>query len=237
MDAADVGLPKWPQMRVWGPSITPEQAREIIIRTDQFWQGYGGNDHDFQRRLCAAVGFPYMDYGDRNMDWRAASDGQERFRASIGYVGTEYVHNGWISNAFIFGPSGWCHPDGTIHFVHNVGKWPSVREVMEDWAVIAQEWPFLDLDACLMSGEGCEDDARPLVTIQVRAGGVTAHAPESYDFLSRFGRDGEAFDQPDIGVAVRRIMMSACDREQRWTVEEVTAMVSAVRASRAEMIG
>lgn len=139
MDATDVGLPKWPQMRVWGPSITPEQAREIIIRTDQFWRGYGGNDHDFQRRLCDAVGFPYMDYGDRNMDWRAASDGQERFRESIGYVSTEYVHNGWISNAFIFGPSGWCHPDGTIHFVHNVGKWPSVREIMDDWAVIARE--------------------------------------------------------------------------------------------------
>ena len=30
----DVGLPKWPQMIVWGESITTEQAYDIIMRTD-----------------------------------------------------------------------------------------------------------------------------------------------------------------------------------------------------------
>lgn len=88
-----------------------------------------------------------------------------------------------------------------------------------------------------MSGESSEDDTQPLVSMWVQAGEVTAHAPESYGFLSRFGRDGEAFDQPDIGVAVGRIMMHAGDREQSWTVEEVAEMVSVVRAARAATIG
>jgi hypothetical protein len=228
-DGAMPGLPKWPQMRVWGPSITPKQAQEIIIRTDHFWQGGGGNDHDFQRRLCAAVDFPYMEYGDPDTDWNAYYEGTERFRTSIGYVNTEYVRNGWISNSFIFGPSGWCWPDGTIRFVHNVGKWPSVEEILEDWQAIAKAWPFLDLDACLMSGEGSEDNIKPVAIIQVKDGIATAHDPDTYEFLSRFGQVSDNFELPDLGTAVRSILMSSTNREQRWTINEVKEMVTQVR--------
>ena len=49
------GLPKWPQMLVTGTTLPAEQALEIIRRTDHFFLGYSGNDHDFiskARKLC-----------------------------------------------------------------------------------------------------------------------------------------------------------------------------------------
>ena len=226
----EMRLPKWPQMRVWGRSVTAELAREIIMRTDSFWEsGHGGNDRGWERRLCEAVGYPYHDYSDANVDWQA----QEAFKASIGYVSTEYVYNAWISNAFVFGPSGWCHPDGRIHFVHNVGKWPSVQEIADEWARIAKEWPQLDLDVCLMSGESGEDHCQPLVTMWVQAGEVTVHDPKAVPFLTRFGTTaGEGFETPDISTAMMRVMLGGHDREHRWSMDEVVDMVAAVHAHR-----
>ena len=232
----EVGLPKWPQMRVWGRGVSPELAREIIIRTDSFWEGgHGGNDHHWERRLCEAVGYPYHGYGDADVDWQAQHQAQEAFKASIGYVSTEYVNNAWISNAFVFGPSGWCHPDGRIHFVHNVGKWPSVQEIANEWAQIAAAWPSLDLDVCLMSGESGEEDCQPLVTMWVQSGEVTVHDPKVVPFLTRFGTTaGEGFATPDISTAMMRIMLGGHGREHRWSMDEVVAMVDAVRAHRQE---
>lgn len=231
-EAGLIGLPKWPQMRVHGRGITQEQAREIIIRTDGFFSshGRGGNNHAFEQRMATALGLPYNDYS-RDADWRAINDAWEAFRASIGHISTEYVSNGWISNAFVFGPSGWCHPNGTIHFVHNVGKWPSVEAIADDWADIAAEWPFLDLDACLMSGEGAEDGTTPLVNIVVRDGTVSVYEHDAMPVLSRFDDTGTSFGQPDIGVAMMRIMTGA-SRENHFTVDEVVEMVREVRQRR-----
>lgn len=51
---SDVTLIKWPQMIVTGASVTREQAKEIIIRTDPFFSDIapyaGGNDQEFTIR-------------------------------------------------------------------------------------------------------------------------------------------------------------------------------------------
>lgn len=230
-DATLVGLSKWPQMRVTGPSISPEQALEIIIRTDQFWMGYGGNNHEWERELCARVGFPRMDYGLPDGDWQAMHAGQERFRESIGYIATEYVNNHWIASAFVFGPSGWCHPDGRIYFKHNVGKWPSVEDIMGDWALIAQEWTFLDLDVSLMSGEGNEEDTVPVVNLQVKAGKVTAHDPAHHVFGARFGHERLVWDSPFSGFDPLGLLDSR--RENHFRMEHVVQLVEGVQKKQA----
>lgn len=234
----DVGLPKWPQMRVWGPAITPQRAAEIIVRTDSFfaWNGLGGNNHGFDRGLCHRLGLPYQDYG-RSDNWEEIYQAWDAFRKEIGFIPTEYVHNGWISNAFIFGPSGWCHPDGTIHFVHNVGKWPSVQEVLDDWARIAAAWPFLDLDACLMNEESGHDEddgpSVPLAVIQVSGGTARAFLPADYAFLSRFGEDQVGFRTPDLMTSMLPILSGRLSRENHFSISEVAEMVRRVRERRA----
>lgn len=173
------GLPKWPQMRVAGRQVTPDQASEIIRRTDTFFAGgYGGNDRVWEERVKSLVGMPNMDTDDWNASWAA----QQAWEENWGCLSTEYVKNSWVSCAFIGGPHGWCSPLGTIYFRDNIGKWPSGEEVEADWQKLAEAFPFLDLEALLMSGESCEDDAVPVVGLVVKDGLVTPHLPEQHAF-------------------------------------------------------
>jgi hypothetical protein len=127
------GLPKWPQMLVTGPRLPEDLALEVIRRTDSwFVLGYGCNDHHGDRRLAQRFRMPhYEDPAVRRpegFDWRAYWDRENRWKRAWGAIETQYVRNNWIGSSFIYGPHGWCHPDGRIHYIDNVGKWPSVEE-------------------------------------------------------------------------------------------------------------
>lgn len=78
-----------------------------------------------------------------------------------------------VSSCFISGSHGWCHPGGTISFVDNVGKWPSVEEIKNDWEILAKAFPFLKMEITLMDKESCEEDSQPVVSMVVRNEEVT----------------------------------------------------------------
>jgi hypothetical protein len=168
----NIGLPKWPQMYVTGDRVTPEQAKEIIRRTDTFLVcGYGGNDSKGDLALSRRLRMPHFDKrGEKTTDWSAQFASEDLWKKTWGAVETQFVKNSWISCSFIFGPHGWCSPDGRIAFGDNVGKWPPVEEILSDWATIASQFPFLNLAATLMSGEQCEENTQPLATILVDEG-------------------------------------------------------------------
>jgi hypothetical protein len=193
------GLPKWPQMLVRGVPVSVEQAKEIIRRTDSFF-GYfgGGNDHAFCESVAKRLRFPQIDYSGPVGERLETFDLQDEWRKQWGWIGTEYVHNSWIASAFIYGSHGWCHPDGTIAYLDNVGKWPSVETVLNDWRVLAREFPFLDLGATLQSGEECEEGTKPVVSFHVHNGLVDVIDPAEKDVLAayptiRIDRSDEAF--------------------------------------------
>lgn len=180
-------LPKWPQMIVSGKSVTIDQAKEIIFRTETFFTEAspysGGNCHDFNRKYRDSAGLNAIQVlrnspdGARtwtDVDW----DRQDYLRRQLGVVLTRYVNNDWASSSFVGGPHGWCHPDGTIAFLDNVGKWPSLAEIVEDWTDIVNAFPYLDLHVTLMSGESGDPEAQPLVNIRVVDGRVTVEEPD-----------------------------------------------------------
>lgn len=96
----------------------------------------------------------------------------EDFNRKVGRIETEYVCNSWFSSPFIGGPHGWIHPDGTIGFTDNVGKWPSVRSIYEDWKKIAKAYPQLEIKVTLMNGESCDDCTSPVVTMEIKNGKI-----------------------------------------------------------------
>lgn len=182
LDMRYMGLPKWPQMIVRGHPVTVEQAKEIIRRTDSaFTSHLSGNDHETIREIARRLGLPPAMYScpepgpgnDRDF-WQEAAE----FREVWGTIPTEYVYNRWVTSAFIFGPAGWCHPDGTISFDHNVGKRPRLDDIIKDWDTLATEFPFLDITVTLMNGESCEEFTSPVVTLKVKDGNVTVCPPE-----------------------------------------------------------
>jgi len=170
-------LPKWPEMAVWGKPVTVEQAKDIILRTDSFLSdvnGFGGgNNKQWSAWARRELGFQHLVEDESEGHWNRKEGVQEKLRAAIGFVETEYVHNTWAASCYIYGPYGWCKPDGTIWYEDNIGKYPSAREVFEEWQKLASAFPYLDLTVTLFSGESEEDDSSPVVSFRVQGGQVT----------------------------------------------------------------
>lgn len=167
-------------MCVAGKSITVEQAKEIILATDSFLthvsEYVGGNNREWNKWARDQLGYSVFDsnpdgsYGPSGLRFGVAHEKMSRVEQLAGFLKTEYVQNSWASCAFVGGPHGWCHPDGTVRYADNVGKWPSVSEVAEEWEVIGQRWPFLDVWVTLMSGESCEVHRQSVVTFHLFGG-------------------------------------------------------------------
>ena len=200
------GLPKWPAAFVTGKSVTPQQAKDIIFRTDTSLQSpseYGfGNDERFAKICTALFGWDPLIKAEN--DWyeihkmapeqKAAEmerllpakysydrlyDVRDAWKAKLGIVSTEYVNNSWLASAYIGGPHGWCSPQGNIHSDgHNYGKWPSVEDIVKDWAALQAAFPYLDLACTLYSGEQCQEDSVPVCTIHVKNGTVAVTEPD-----------------------------------------------------------
>jgi len=167
------GLPKWPQLLITGKNVTATQAKDIIFHTDSFMSAnhYGGNNHEWNEWVNAALGRAELEnIKDFNRSWRI----KDKLNEELKFVSTEYLHNDWMSSSYIYGPHGWCSPDGIISHVDNVGKWPGVEEVYNDLVTIAAAFPYLVMTATLYDQEHCEDEVekKPVITFVVKKGKV-----------------------------------------------------------------
>ena len=179
-------LPKWAQMIVSGKAVTIDQAKEIIFRTDSFLtdadQYSGGNNQKFNqhyrdisglsRLQCEATRYDGSKFADVNQEL------QDRIKNRVNVISTDYVRNDWASSCYVFGPHGWCHPDGTIWFEDNVGKWANVQHILRDWRDLAAAFPYLDLHVTLMDGESGDENATPVANIRVENGQAYVAAPD-----------------------------------------------------------
>lgn len=179
---SDVTLIKWPQMIVTGASVTREQAKEIIIRTDPFFSDValyaGGNDQEFTIRYQQQSGvLAAVSCSDQQIRERV----QEAVDSVVKPIPLDYLDNDWASSGFIYGPHGWCQPDGTIEYHDNVGKWPGAAELYDEWQAIAQAFPYLSLFVSFMDAESCDPDASVVLQFVLHEGAVRVvkgeHAP------------------------------------------------------------
>lgn len=157
-------------MLVTGKSVTLAQAREIIRRTDTFFlHSNGGNNPLYENLVRDSLRMPSYQWNDTPEGHRKYWDRIREWRNAWNCVeGLTYVHNSWIASSYIAGPYGWCHPDGDIGYVDNVGKWPSVEEIFTEWQILAKEFPFLDIGVTLFDGEQCENAIKPIVSMRMR---------------------------------------------------------------------
>lgn len=178
----DVALPKWPQMYTTGKPVTVEQAKEIIRRTDLFFTMlYAGNRQSYNDMVAKKLNVPLISFTARSTQkgWDEIDRRREQFHKRWGSIRTAYVTNQWVSCSFVGGPHGWCHPDGKIGFIDNVGKWPQVEAVYEDWKMLVKEFPFLEVDVSLKSGESLTEGITTLVGFKIRKGKIKLVGPET----------------------------------------------------------
>jgi hypothetical protein len=198
-----LGLPKWPKHYVTGAPLSVEQSKEIIRRTDAFFlYNSGGNNHDYDNWVREQLGMQ-PDHLDRpvGFSWAQQWEKELQWRQKWGCVETSFVENWWLSSSFVGGPHGWCHPDGAIGFIDNVGKWPGVKDIFDDWKTLAAAFPFLDIGATLFDREECEEGLQKVVSIRVLGGMVALVDPLENDVHKTHPEAVRRFDAQSSAIA------------------------------------
>jgi len=172
-DMNNVNLPKWPQLVVVGEPVTVEQAAEIIIRTDGLY--FSTNDKLWHKQLCEAAGLKTPK--DDSFGYISWEDRQPLFD-SVNSLHLSYLNTSQIASCYMLGPHGWIDWNGNVGcYDFNIGKWPACEDVFNDWKVIAEAFPFLELKSQLSSKESCEEGGIPLIEFHVSKGSVTCYEP------------------------------------------------------------
>lgn len=163
MGKADFNLPKWPEMRVIGQSVSAKEAMEIIVRIDHSTIYPSSNDQKWCSQVKKIIrgNISEKDFKDQKYSFFRSI----RYLDDITYIKTDRItSHGQIS-------SGWIDWNGSIKTSsHNIGKWPKAEEVLKDWQIIASNFHFLSLRCQLFSGGPFEDKTYPVVEYIVSNG-------------------------------------------------------------------
>jgi len=168
----NVGLPKWPAISVAGKSVTEEQAAEIIIRCQDFH--FFSNDKKWKNQLNDTIGL----FGPTsNAYYTELENVQKRYQI----LGVEYLTIDRIASSYVCGPNGWIDWTGEIFQNNkNIGKWPTIKEVYDEWCLIAKAFPFLELTCILHSAEYNEANPLPVVQYDIADGNVNVGPPTKF---------------------------------------------------------
>lgn len=186
-EAFNISLTKWPGLIVIGKSIAPLQAQEVLIRTNSY---FSTNDSDFLYQILELYygrkgkksfsAFSFFENKDGKTDWEEYRQIEQETQQKYGVLDLNYLDNSRVVSCWIGGPKGWCNWDGTIYSTsYNIGKWPSVEEVYDDWVLIAKTFPFLELTSYLLSGESGEVGSVPVIEFKVKDGRVKILKPKT----------------------------------------------------------
>jgi len=185
-DLFDLHLPKWPAMVVKGKKITEEQACQVIIRTSSL--DFCSNDKPFEKDLhevLYGVRATWIDLAENiAYTYKITEDEAYDFiykkKKEYGILPISFLTNNRILSSSITGPYGWCNWDGSIYSNnYNIGKYPSVEDVYNDWVIIAEAFPFLELKCHLFDKEVSEVDSHPVIEYSVKGGKVKIYKPKS----------------------------------------------------------
>lgn len=198
MSVLNRALPKWSLMYVHGEPVTREQAAEVIVRCSNL-DFSCTNDYVFWAELLRVMGVTveegtYKACGDAV--WKPhGREPLDALREELQCLrGIEYLQlSSRVLSAYIAGPHGWLAWDGNIFTnSYNIGKWPSVTAVRDEWRTIAEAFPFLNLRCVLLDGEEAmepgDQQPVPVVEYSVKDGKVRTMEPKTEPKLNPSAR-------------------------------------------------
>lgn len=205
------GLPKWACMLVKGEKITPEQAAEVLIRTNSTY--LSTNNRSMEKQVYEILGarcetrtHTRNDGSKYTTETYHTDEMEQRFQM----LDLTWIHNSRILSAWIGGPNGWCDWEGNIAMADkNLGKYPSGESIYNDWVKVAEAFPFLDLRAQILPCESTEaleagPGLMPTMEFRVKNGEVTVMEPID---LCAFPRS------PDISNLTAALVTGTANRE------------------------
>ena len=188
-----------------GEPVTPEQADEIIRRTDSFFTWGCGNDKGRLAEIRRILRMPEEPtHGCKPEEFRSYWDASERFKEEWGLLRTEYIHNDYVASSYIGGANGFVQLDGVVLHTKNVGKYPSGEGILRELETIATAFPFLKAEAVLMNNEHCVEGLEPVIGYRISGGAVSVFDPDEGLWATVPPPQGE---EPSVAQAMQRLVL------------------------------
>ncbi len=150
---------KFAEVVVLGRSLAPARAREVIRRTDMYFQhdhrlpagGTIAADRDYFSALDDALNYPSA----RRLAALSGIDeaGAHRlvgaWRRRWQVVGLQ-----WLGNTQVWRGEGFCHADGSVAGAWEISDYPTGPELLDDLRRIAMAFPDLTMDVAVWCSFG-----------------------------------------------------------------------------------
>lgn len=158
----------WVQCFTVGKRVSQKEAMKVLGKLDRAFITTHSNDIDWQKQRDSLLGQDeLMSYG---VDIKKIY--KEKF-PNYEHIFLNYFSTEMGDSDFVRGPNGWMHPRGYIWNTFNIGKYPTLDEILSDLVHIANEFPFIEMVVIIMD-DAIEIDVRhPKIGILVNKGNVT----------------------------------------------------------------
>jgi hypothetical protein len=166
----DMEWPKWPKLLMVGETVKPEQAMEILIRTNHWYMLEYNYDQDIigetiKKFYTKTLASEYQ-IGENKID------GEDLIK-KLDALELNYLENARIQSSWIGGLKGWMNWDGKLFTNnYNIGKWPTEDELIYDIKTIINTFPYLDFELQLVrqdySDSGDMEKQYPFFTCRVK---------------------------------------------------------------------
>ena len=206
-------IPKNASYVVMGTPVTEEQATEIIVRTDSWkFKNWIGNLPDILR----VIGIPVPDrieYRDRkvlSVKDLVSEDLElvEKLRKDLCVLDLKHFYTERLTENIFGNRRGWCTWMGRVfeNYSHVVDLTQKPSELLEDWALIAKAFPFLNLRCQIMDKLRSRDKdevLQPCLEIKVKEGkaSLIKNPRETLDMVPMIQLSREAMFTPFTAVS------------------------------------
>lgn len=167
-NTSDVFFNGWVQCFTIGKKVSQKEAMEVLGKLDSAFIETHSNDIDWQKKRDSLLG------QDKLISYSA--DIKEIYKEKFPnyeHIFLNYFSTEMGDSHFVRGPNGWMHPRGCIWNTFNIGKYPTLDEILSDLVHIANEFPFIEMVVVMMNDALEEPNRRPKIGISVNKGKVT----------------------------------------------------------------
>lgn len=163
---------------IYGTTVTPAVAHEIIRRTDAFFYGPRSTSaYQYEvRRLLGmpreADYFPMNAAGEETFDYERLVRDSKAFGARWGLLPVEDLRNVQVGGGW-----GWCFADGTIGIVEEIDGWTYTTSIWDECAALADAFPQLAFSIAYWGRYGQEAPTAGFMVRHGRIDGVPGDDP------------------------------------------------------------
>ena len=147
--------PKWPKLLMVGETVKPEQAMEILIRTNHWYM----LEHNYNQDIIGETikKFYTKTLAPEDQIGTNEIDGEDLVK-KLDVLELNYLENARIQSSWIGGLKGWMNWDGTLFTNnYNIGKWPTEDELIYDIKTVINAFPYLNFELQLVREEYNDD--------------------------------------------------------------------------------